>query len=259
MIGRFFLAALAAGLFVGALMTPVHYARLVPLILHAETFESGGAAAHDHAAINDETMALRLVGSATAAQTATDGAGLLHLVHSPAASGEEGDGTGLFESRLLGTFFANIVAGAGFALVLAAISLLLGVPLTAANGALWGVVGFFVASLAPAIGLAPELPAMPAADLAARQTWWIATVALTGIGAYLLILRSEAWAKIGGLVLVALPQIYGAPQPDTLDSPVPATLAAEFASSSLATAAVFWLVLGLCLGLAMDRFGAREA
>ena len=49
MIVRILLAALAAGLLAGLLITPVQYARVIPLILHAETFEGDGAPAHDHA------------------------------------------------------------------------------------------------------------------------------------------------------------------------------------------------------------------
>jgi adenosylcobinamide kinase/adenosylcobinamide-phosphate guanylyltransferase len=46
----------------------------------------------------------------------------------------------------------------------------------------WGLAGFAVFTLAPGLGLPPELPAMPAADLLARQVWWIGTAAATAIG-----------------------------------------------------------------------------
>ena len=41
-----------------------------------------------------------------------------------------------------------------------------------------GLIGFAVLSLAPAIDLPPELPGMEAAELADRQLWWVATVAV---------------------------------------------------------------------------------
>ena len=42
--------------------------------------------------------------------------------------------------------------------------------------------------LAPALGLSPELPGMPASDLAGRQEWWLITAAVTA-GALWLFLR----------------------------------------------------------------------
>ncbi|GGD04606.1 CbtA family protein [Aureimonas glaciei] len=247
MIVRVFLAALAAGLFAGLLITPVQYARVIPLILHAESFEDGGAPAHDHAA------GLSLVTPAEAAPLAPDEAKVI-LVHTHApADGEATGGGPLVESRLLGTVLANLITGAGFALILAAASLVLDRPVTAANGAVFGLLGFAVIHLAPALGLPPELPAMPAADLGARQVWWIATVLLTAFAAYAVILRREPWLKALGVVALVLPHIVGAPHPADLASPVPPTLAAEFAVASLVTAAAFWVLLGQLSGHAFDR------
>ena len=55
------------------------------------------------------------------------------------------------------------------------------------------------------------------------------------------------------MALIAAPHIIGAPHPQTQDSAVPAVLAADFAASSLAMMALFWIVLGLTLGWAMSR------
>ena len=52
-------------------------------------------------------------------------------------------------------------------LLLAAVSLVSGLAITRRNGIVWGLCGFIAVSLAPAAGLAPELPGMPAGDLAA--------------------------------------------------------------------------------------------
>ena len=243
MITRLLLAALGAGLLAGLLLTPIQYARIVPLILHAETYEEGGVA-HEHAA------ARGFVGSA---QATSQGKMPILLAHATAESGSEDAPPPLLESRLFGTLLANLVTGAGFALILSAACLVLGRPITAANGLLWGALGFGIVSLAPALGLAPELPAMPAGDLADRQLWWIATVALSGLGAGLLILSKKPAFKAFGILALALPHLYGAPQPADLSSPVPPTLAAEFAVASLATSLVFWLILGLALGAAFDR------
>lgn len=245
MIVRFLLAALGAGLLSGLLITPVQYARVVPLIVHAETYEGGEGGGHDHHA------AVSLVSSAHAAPEADPlSGGSVILAHDHPA-GEEP--AALVESRLLGTVIANLVTGAGFALILAAASLLVAVPITASNGAIWGLLGFAVLQFAPAIGLAPELPAMPAGDLAARQIWWFATVILTAFGAYALILRGEAWLKAAGVFAILLPHAVGVPLPADLASPVPPTLAAEFAVAALATSVIFWTMLGFFSGHAFER------
>lgn len=230
MIVRTLLAALFAGLVAGALITPIQQAKLVPLIVHAETYENGGAPeAHDHAAL----------------------LGLMSPAH--AHSGEHGEATTLVESRWLGTLLANLVLGAGFALVMVAASLLIDVPITARNGAFWGLAGFAVVTLAPALGLPPELPAMPAGDLHARQAWWLMTAVLTAGGLYLLVLKRQGWAIALGLVLLLLPQFVPVPHPADLASPIPPALAAEFAVASLTISALLWVVIGLAAGTALDR------
>jgi cobalt transporter subunit CbtA len=241
MIVRFLLAALGAGLLAGLLVTPVQYARVIPLILHAETFEGQGGHHHGEAAAPHSHDA-----PAASHDHGTTGA-------AAAADPLEEEASTLTDSRLFNTVLANLVTGAGFALILAAASLILDLPITGRNGALWGLAGFFVLSLAPALSLAPELPAMPAGDLFARQMWWLATVVLAAGGVYALALRGEIWAKVLGIGALAAPHLLGAPQPAELASPVPPTLAAEFAVASLATAAAFWLILAVLSGYAFDR------
>ncbi|WP_312419399.1 CbtA family protein, partial [Shinella sp.] len=72
-------------------------------------------------------------------------------------------------------------------------------------------------------------------------------------GLYLLFLKPGIVAKIAGLVLIAAPQVYGAPQPSDISSAVPAVLGAEFAVAALATTLFFWIVLGLSLGFANEK------
>ncbi|WP_266030113.1 CbtA family protein [Brucella intermedia] len=234
MLIRYLLASLAAGLLAGLLVTPAMYLRTVPLILQAETFEEAGgghshgeveAAPHDHGAVT--------------------------------ADAEE-EGAELPFGRLGNTILANLVAGAGFALLLGGVALLLGRRITVQNGIYWGVAGFFAVAFLPALGLSPELPAMPAADLAERQLWWIAAVMLSGLGIYLVVLRQEIWAKILGLVLIVAPQLYGAPHPEDISSPVPALLASQYAVASLATNLFMWAVIGLALGWFIQHYASSE-
>ncbi len=155
--------------------------------------------------------------------------------------------------RIAYTLLANVIMGVGFAMILAAAAMFTGRAITTQNGVLWGLMGFAVFTLAPAAGLAPELPGMPAAGLIARQTWWWGTALATAGGIALLVLQGNFALKALGAVLIAAPHIIGAPHPEAGDSAVPAVLAAQFAANSLAMMALFWIVLGLTLGWAMNR------
>ncbi len=258
MIVRYLLAALVAGLFSGALMTAAQEARVIPLILHAEEYEGGdeapvadGAAPATEGAVQGETHEHSSLGTAL-----VEFASYLSPVSvAYAHDGEDHEDGGIMfgMSRFSGTLMANLVTGAGFALLLAGFSLVSGHPITVANGALWGAAGWLAVHMLPAIGLPPELPGFPAAELGDRQTWWIATVVLSAAGLFLLFLKDGIVAKIAGVVLIAAPQVYGAPQPSDIASNVPAVLGAEFAVAALATTLFFWVVLGLSLGVANEK------
>ncbi len=239
MIIRFLFAAVVAGLISGVLMTGAQELKVTPLILHAEQYESGAV---EHSAVK-ALPGLSVLAEAISPVTPA-------LAHGD----EEAEGGILFGlDRFGGTLMANLVTGAGFGLLLFAASVITGVSITLRNGVLWGAAGWLAFQFLPAIGLPPELPGFPAADIHDRQAWWMATVVLSSVGLYLLVLRSELWAKVLGVAVLAAPHLYGAPQPTDISSDVPALLGAEFAVAALATTAFFWVVLGLLLGGAMDR------
>jgi cobalt transporter subunit CbtA len=225
---RIFFAAVLAGLLAGIAMAAVQQWRVAPLILEAEVFEAA-TAEHTH-----------------------DAAAPAHE-HEPAAWAPQ-DGA----ERIAYTVLADLLAGMGFALVLAAVSLLSGLEITVRNGVVWGVGGYLAFQLAPAFGLAPELPGMAAADLAARQVWWWAAASATG-AAILVIAKFRNLKAVGiAAVLILLPHIVGAPAAPDEPSTVPAQLAAAFAAASLAAGATFWLIVGPLLGYFNERF-ARGA
>jgi cobalt transporter subunit CbtA len=239
MIGRVILAALLAGIAAGLFYGAIQHVRLTPLIIEAEKYENAGDGhSHDHAAATTTTAQ-----SAPATEAAAE-----EEAWAPANGAE----------RTLYTFLASIVAAAGFAAMLAGISILSGIRITPRNGLLWGIAGFLAVHLAPAASLPPELPGMQAGDLIARQAWWIGTIVATGLAIWLFTQRNEMWAKVTAVILVALPHIIGAPMPPTHESGVPAVLSAEFAANTLAAAALMWLAIGGFLGFAMDRF-VKEA
>jgi len=237
MFRNLFFAALVAALCAGLVVSALQYFRVTPLILHAETFEGEGGHSHGEG--------VEAHGHDEAATEAAD------------AEDEEWapqDGA----ERTLYTILANLLAAAGFALVIGAVSMFANLPITTANGWLWGVAGFATFVLAPAYGLAPELPGMPAADLFARQLWWVGTALATG-GAILLLAKTRAgWAIAVAVALVVIPHIIGAPVTPDEPSEVPAHLATEFAAITIGTSAVFWLVLGSVFGWVGDRLAARS-
>ncbi len=229
MIMRVLLAAIVAGMLAGAVAGAFQIWRVSPLIIAAEVYENQGdaGAAHSHDA---SQPAVHSHDDADEAWAPDDGL-----------------------ERMAYTLLANLIMGVGFALILAAVVMFTGRAITTQNGVMWGLAGFLAFTLAPTSGLAPELPGMPAAELVARQTWWWGTAIATGCGIALIALQDKMALKAVGAALIALPHIIGAPHPLDTDSAVPAVLAADFAANSLAMMALFWIVLGVSLGWAMNR------
>ena len=224
------LAALIAGMAAGFIYGGVQHVQTTPLILAAEVYET--APAHDH-------------GAAAPAETAAPTQEQEVEEWAPA------DGW----QRTLSTTLSSVITGAGFAVLLAGVSLLTGFPITPKNGLVWGICGFLAVTVAPGAGLAPELPGMPAGDLVSRQVWWVATIIASGLGIFLIATRRELHWLVAAVVLIALPHIIGAPQPLTHETAVPAGLAASFAANTIAASAVLWSLIGLFLGLALQKFG----
>jgi cobalt transporter subunit CbtA len=238
MFRNLFFAAVLAALCAGLVNAGIQHFRVTPLILAAEVYETAPAE-HEHAA---------------APATGTEAVAAQAHEHGEDEWAPQ-DG---FE-RTAYTVLADLLVAAGFALVIGGVSLLANLPITFANGAMWGLGGFLVFSLAPAYGLAPELPGMPAADLFSRQVWWIGTVLCTGAAILLIAKNRASWAIGLAIVLAALPHIIGAPQlTGEHASAVPANLATEFAAAALGTAAIFWLVLGATFGKLNDYFASRK-
>ncbi len=233
MIGRLVLAALIAGMAAGLIYGGVQHVRTTPLILAAEVFET--APAHDH--------------GAAAATTTPEAVAPAHTHEEEEWAPADG------WQRTLSTLIASMITGAGFALLLAGVSLLTAFPITAKNGLIWGLCGFLAVTVAPGAGLYPELPGMPAADLISRQVWWVATIVATGAGIFLVATRRELLWLAAAVVLIALPHIIGAPQPVSHETAVPAGLAASFATNTIAASAVLWCLIGLFLSFAMQKFG----
>ncbi len=237
MIGRIVLAVLIAGMLSGLVLAGIQHVKLTPLILQGEVYETAADPVASAIADANKPCVEKMPGMKMCSDD-----------NKPAWEPAEG-----FQ-RTLFTTAASLLAGAGFAAMLAGVSLLTAVPITKNNGLIWGLCGFLAVAVAPAAGLPPEVPGMPVADLLGRQVWWAGTILATGIGIYLIAKRPEIWAKVLAVVLIALPHIMGAPVAPSTPTTVPPGLAGEFVANSIAAAAVFWCVMGLLLGFALDRF-----
>lgn len=228
-----FVAAIA-GLIAGVAMTLMQAFTTDLLILQAETFENAAPAEdHNHAA------------------TAAEGGEAATAAHD---HGEEAWGPADGAERMSYNFLVNLVGAIGFGLVLVVASEFAGGIANWRQGMFWGLAGFTVFTLAPSLGLNPELPAMPAADLLARQVWWIGTAAATAVALYLIFLRKTPALAVLGVVILVLPHIIGAPQPEDHATPVPENLHHSFIVASTLTNLVFWVILGAAAAVVRARF-----
>jgi len=240
MLKTLILSAAAAGLAAGLLTAVVQHVTTTPIIIEAETYESGSAAGPP--------------GHMPAAASAAVPAELAENTAGPEA--EWGPDNG-FE-RTLYTSLSTTLVGVGFGLALLGAMVLAGVRIEARTGLAFGMAGFVAVALAPALGLPPEIPGSGAAALESRQVWWFATMAATAIGLAGLLLTRTIYLQIGGAVLIAMPHIVGAPRPNEFVSTAPAELAGHFAAASLAVTAMFWAVLGFASGAFYERLARTE-
>ena len=230
------LAALVVGFVVGAVVTVVQLFSTVPLILKGEVYERGatdaaaqpGAAAHEHA-------------------------GHEHADHEHGSAAWEPK-EGLQRNSF--TAAANILTAIGFALLLAGIYSLRGHPVTWHEGLLWGLGGFVVFTVAPGLGLPPELPGVPGASLEARQIWWIATAAATSAGLSLIVFSRSIWAAVLGFCLIVAPHLIGAPHLADAHTNVPEALSHQFVVAVTLTSLLSWVLLGSLTSIAYRRFSA---
>jgi cobalt transporter subunit CbtA len=146
------------------------------------------------------------------------------------------------------TLLADVLTGIGFALLLVAGLSLRGGDVTWRAGLFWGLGGFAAVTLAPSLGLPPQLPGTEAAPLLDRQLWWLWTAVSTGCALVLLAFtRRPAWAVVGA-ILIVLPHLYGAPRSFEHATAVPEALAQRFVVTTAVVNFLFWLILGASSG-----------
>lgn len=233
-------SGLLAGFVVALLATVLQFALLERLILLAERYETGELSlfqfTHDHVRVTRDA-------NSEAIQT--------FLVH------EQTDDAPFWQ-RQAKTLLTMLITYGGYGLVMVAgfaFANHLGHAIPLQTGLLWGLAGFVCFAMAPALGLEPELPGTESAALEARQLWWIGTALATVAGLALLAYGRGLVPRLGGIVLLAIPHIIGAPHLAEFTGIVPPELAASFAARSLGVGLVCWVTMG---GLA-SRFWDRKA
>jgi cobalt transporter subunit CbtA len=242
MFRKIFGSALLAGLIAGVVASALQHAFVVPVLIEAEAYESGDV--------------VHFGGVAPVADAQSHGDS--DHAHAVAAA----DGAGADWERFAFTTLATVVTFSGFGLLLVAgfaLAERAGVaPRAAVVGVLWGLAGFAAVQLAPAMGLAPELPGSAGAEMGARQIWWIGTVAATAIGLALAALSRSHALALAGIALVAAPHVIGAPHPDAFAGVAPPELSSLFAARSLGVGAIAWAVLGGLAGMFWTRHAQDE-
>lgn len=219
-LGRLFWPALLSGLIAGVMVAGLQQIFVTPLIVEAETLESARAASGS------------ILSPAHDAQTQW-----------MPESGVE---------RALYTALADVGVGVGYALLLGAglaLTRETGRPVGWKIGVAWGLAGFAVFVLAPALGLAPELPGGAAAGLEPRQAWWALTALCTATGiASIAFAERRLWILALGAALLALPHLVGAPVPPEPDTAAIENLRQRFVPAALLVNLTFWLFLGALSG-----------
>ena len=219
-------SALFAGFAAGLLCALLQYLLVEPKILLAERYESRELVHFQGLAMESSSMPGMSVPAAEHDHAAAE----------PSESTRHG---------LTVLFAALIYCGYGL-VMMAAIQLAeqFGVKFGLAQGILWGLAGFACFQLMPALGLAPELPGTPAADLTARQLWWGGTAICTAFGLWFLAYGSALWQRVIGVAVIVLPHIWGAPELAGFGGVVPPELASSFAARSLGVGMITWMTLG---------------
>ncbi len=206
------LTAAISGLLAGLLLTIVQHFFVMPFLFEAEVYEQAGN--EISASISPE--------------------------HPEMEQWQPENG---FE-RTFYTALANISMAFSFAMLLGSAILVSGKQTNWLSGLAWGIAGYLVFFVAPALGLPPEVPGTEAAALKDRQLWWLATVLTTAIGLALMVFPRNWLIKLTGLLVLLLPHLIGAPQPEAHGSVAPQSLVASFITAAIIANLIFWLALG---------------
>ena len=128
-----------------------------------------------------------------------------------------------------------------------------------ARGPVLGTGRVFAFTVAPGLGLPPEIPGSESGPLLARQLWWVATAGMTAGALALLAFTRRKLTAAAAVALLALPHLYGAPLPPADAAAAPPALARQFVVTVTVASFLFWAALGVATGYFYGRLGRRAA
>jgi cobalt transporter subunit CbtA len=235
MVTRVLSVGLLAGILAGLLIAVLQQVTTTPLILRAETYER-------------QQEAASATPSVAGAPKGHD-----HAAHD--RGWKPADGL----PRFFYAAITTVATAVGISFLLIAGMIISGDGIDERRSLAWAIAGFVASGLAPAAGLAPELPGSAAADLIARQIWWAGTAVATALALWAFLRMTSPVARLGAVVLLLAPHVIGAPHPHAFESKVPAEIAAQFAALSLVVQGLLWALDGIAVGLLWQRFAPRTA
>lgn len=225
------MAWLVAGGLTGVFVAVLQVILLQPLIVEAERYEAGEARVHE-------------AGQQPAA-----------VAHEEGGPYVPGSARIDLERSLL-TIGFHVILWAGFGLVFGALSDLIALFSGGSSSRRCALcaAGFAAFVVAPTVGLPPELPGMAAADLGARQLWWIVSAAATLGAAMMVLIGRSPWVWAASAILLVLPHAIGAPHLSEVRADVvPPDLAAAFAARTIAVGFAGWVALAGAMHLTEVR------
>jgi cobalt transporter subunit CbtA len=234
MLARVLSVGLLAGLLAGLLIAVLQQVTTTPLILLAETYEKQDA---------------------PSAAPPTAGAPKEHDHAAHDHSWKPADGL----PRFFYTSITTVGTAVGISFLLLAGMIFAGDPIDERRALAWAIAGFVATGLAPAAGLAPELPGSGAGELVVRQAWWIGTALATVVALWAFLRKQSPLVRLGAVVVLLAPHVIGAPHPHLFESKVPAEIAAQFAALSLVVQGLLWALAGIAVGLLWPAFASKPA
>ena len=220
-------SALYAGVLAGLVAGVLQLVFVQPILLHAELYELGELTHFGRAAVKAEQE----FGGIDPAR----------------------DGLSMGVTALVYTGYAFLLVAA------MALATTRGVTVTARQGIVWGIAGFIAVQLAPGFGLPPEVPGVGTTDVFIRQVWWFCTTGAAAVALWL-IAFGRHWAHwVLAVVLLAVPHVIGAPEPDYFAGSAPPELASLFASRALGVGLAAWVMVGALAGYFWNRNAGENA
>lgn len=213
MISRLLTAGCIGGLIAGLLLSVIQQFEILPLIQQAERYEASS--------LEKERLSAGGPTETSEAWTPQQGA-----------------------ERLAYTVIANLGMAVGYALVLCA-AFVFCEPKVFWHGLLWGLAGYMVFFLAPALKLPPELPGAASSDLQVRQLWWVATVLCSALGLFGVVFSKSALLKLLGAGILLMPYLIDGPPHSEYTGSAPELLDHRFVIAVGMVNFFFWLALGL--------------